>query len=300
MNEINEKLGSTSFCKLIFDFIFNLKSTPMARLKGIEEEYDIDDQTCGLLEQEEKVDIDTNNALSLTRYTNQRSYSSQEAKASIKQRLNEKFNAFGVEIIDVMLHNVVVSEESKSKLIEETKIVASAKEEQMKKLSELLKFIQEEETIKLEQSIEEEKTTLLKDGEYDELVESMELLFQNAKSQDLVEKIQVQTQSDVKLIDIENEYTVQKLMDAAKLDARKIVEEAKAESAIANEEANGEANIIEALADMESANFEANGQKGKYRVSCSLLFHTFYLNLLTTEIFHIQFVSPKLLYKLRL
>ena len=242
----------------------------MARLKGIEEEYDIDDQISGLLE-EEKVEIDTSNALSLSRHTNQTSHNSQKGKASIKQRLNEKFNAFGVEVIDVTLHNVVVSEESKSKLFEQTKIVASAKETQMKKLSELLKIIQEEEAIKLEQSIEEEKTTLLKDGEYDELVESMELLFQNAKSQDLVEKIQAQTQSDVELIDIENEYTVQKLMDAARLDAGKIVEEAQSESAIANEEANGEASIIEALADMESATFEANGQKGKYYVSFYLL-----------------------------
>lgn len=239
-----------------------MKSTPMARLKDIEEEYEINEQF-RLLE-EEKVEIDAGNALSVIRNTHSAgSRSKGQVKNSLKQSLNEKFTEQGVEIIDVMLHNVVVPNESQSKLVEYSKSVANAKEAQMQKLSELLKTIQREEKIKLQQYIQEEKTTLLKDGEYDELVQRMELLYQNSKSRELIEKIQAQTYADVKLIDTESEYTVQKMIDAARLEAQKIIEEAKAESTIANEEANGEARIIEALADMESAYFDADGQKGK-------------------------------------
>ncbi len=237
----------------------------MARLKDIEEEYEGDDQTITKSE-EGMFQLDTSNienALSLSTKVNQGGNINTEVKNSMKESLNEMFNEQGVEIIDVVLHNVIVSEESKSKLIEETKVIASLREEKMQKLSDLLRAIQEEETVKLGQFLEEEKTALLKDGEYDEIVQNMELVYQNAKSQDLIEKIEAQTYTDVRQIEADNDFTVQKLIDLARLDARNIVEEAKAESAIANEEAKGEASIIEALADMESAYFEAKGQKGK-------------------------------------
>ena len=248
----------------------------MARLRDVEEDYEINEQH-GLLE-EEKVELDTSNAFSLTRNTvqNTGSRSKGHIKNSLKQSLHEQFTEQGVEILDVMLHDIDVPDEFRLKLVEESKSIANTKEVQLQELSNLLKTIQEEEKIKLEQSIQEEKITLLKGGEYDELVQNFELLYQNAKSQELVEKIQAQTYADVKLIDSESDYTVQKLIDAANLEAHKIVEEAKAESAIADEEANGEAKIIEALADMESAYFDADGQKGKYEFVTFVIIVIFY------------------------
>ena len=192
--------------------------------------------------------------------TENKSYFSESMKTS----LNEDFKALGVEIVDIILHDITFSDEIQSDMAEKTIQISNEKEKQAQNRYDLLTLMQKEEITTLKQTIEEEKVGLLKGGDYDKLIESLELRYENSQLQDTVEKIKAQTEIDVNLISAESEYTIQKIIFATKLETRKILEESKAESTVATVDAIGEARKVEANADMECATFEAIGQKGKF------------------------------------
>lgn len=184
-------------------------------------------------------------------------------KELMKRQLNERFNAIGVQITDVIIHCVRFSDEVRDKMAQKTVILAMEREKQAQNYYDIVSIVQSEELKTFKQTFDEEKMSLLKNGEYDQIVHSMELNYDAAKAQKVVEEMRVQTEADVDLIKAESDFTVQKHFDDARLEAIKIAEESKAEADVALVEAMGDVTEVEAITDMQCANFESLAQKGK-------------------------------------
>ena len=187
-------------------------------------------------------------------------------KDSMKRSLNESLNSIGVEIVDVILHGIILPDEIKAKMTQTTVLLSMEEENQAQNHYNLLSLIEREELVALEQAIEEEKVGLLKDGELAKLVESMKFLYEKSKGQEFIQKEKARTEVEVNLIKAESDYTVQKIIDTSTLDTRKITKETEAEAAVAKMDADCEVRKIEAFTDLEGAYFEATGQKGNYNL----------------------------------
>jgi len=179
--------------------------------------------------------------------------------------LNEEFNANGVEILDVIINGVSLSDETQSKMAETAFVLSELSERNVQYTSDMLQLVHEEEVAIMTHSIQEEKIELLKEGEHEYLLEYFEHQYEKAQCQDSLQKIRVQMEVDVNTINAESEYTVQKIMDVAKLDTNKIEGETAAEAGLAKIEAVGEAKYTEAVADMQGAKFEAIGEEAVFR-----------------------------------
>jgi len=183
----------------------------------------------------------------------------------MKARLNKQFMSQGIEILDVIIQTITLQDDIQTQMSQNTNINSHNAEQRMQHEYDMLVLLQNEEVTTLEQEIDEKKREIFKNGELECLIESLELAYEHAVANDVLEKISVQMMIDIDLIIAENEATIQRINDEAKLEIEQVREDAESDCAIARVDAVQEMKDTEAKADAVCALNESKGNKELYK-----------------------------------
>ncbi|KAL7541310.1 hypothetical protein ACHAXR_011472 [Thalassiosira sp. AJA248-18] len=176
-----------------------------------------------------------------------------EAGASVteamKVRLNRQFNRQGIEILDVIIKDIKLPDNSQNAMQGCNKNMPC----------------NQEEVKTLNQTHELDKKELIKDGEYDVIMAQFQMDELYAENHRNIASIETQMNIDVELVNVESDLTVQRIQDESRMETEKIREQSVADSEVNVVNAKAEVDVLVAKGDLEVAKNVATGEKAIFK-----------------------------------
>ena len=189
-----------------------------------------------------------------------------ESGASImdgmKLRLNRQFYPQGIEIQHVIVKDIRLPDVIQGQMSQKTMVISQNAMQRMQQKHDMLSLIQNEEIKTLSQTHNEARKELIEDGNYEGILQNLQLEMLYAEGDRQIKSIETQRDIDVELVEVESNLAVQRIEDETKLEVERIREQSKADSEILLGVMRAEVDVILAKGELEIAKTLSKGDRG--------------------------------------
>lgn len=180
----------------------------------------------------------------------------------MKLRLNRQFYPQGVEIQHVIIKDIRLPDVIQGQMSQKTMVISQNAMQRMQQKHDMLSLIQSEEITTLSQTHNEARKELIEDGNYERILQNLQLEMMYAEGDRQIKTIETQRDIDVELVEVESNLTVQRIEDETKLETERIREQSKADSEILLGVMKAEVDVILARGELDIAKTLSKGDKG--------------------------------------
>ncbi len=191
---------------------------------------------------------------------------------AIKFRLNEQFTCQGIEILNVVVKDITLPTHIQHQLLQKALSDCQNDLHTIQHQQSMQSMLQEEEIKTLQQTHQLEQKQLLKECEYESVMANLKLDTLHAEHQRNIQSIETQLSTDLGLITVENNMTVQRIADESRLETEKIRVQSKAHGDMELAKVESDVSVMLAKGELEVAKNVAKAEKSlhKARILASL------------------------------
>lgn len=180
---------------------------------------------------------------------------------SMKLHLNQQFTLQGIEIRNIIVKKITLPAQIQHQLLQKTLISTQNNVQSMQHQQSMQSLLQEEEIKTLQQTHELEQRNLLRECEYDTTLAHLQLHTLQTENTRHIQSIEAQTSIDVGLVTVENNMTMQRLVDENKLETEKIRIQSKAHGTMELAKVESDTRIMLAKCELEVAKNVVQAEK---------------------------------------
>ncbi len=183
------------------------------------------------------------------------------AMDAMKLHLNQQFTTQGIEILNIIVKEITLPAQIQHQLLQKTLISTQNNVQSMQHQQSMQSLLQEEEIKTLQQTHELEQRNLLRECEYDTTLAHLQLHTLQTENTRHIQSIEAQTSIDVGLVTVENNMTMQRLVDENKLETEKIRIQSKAHGTMELAKVESDTRIMLAKCELEVAKNVVQAEK---------------------------------------
>ena len=180
---------------------------------------------------------------------------------AMKVHLNQQFTTQGIEIRNIIVKEITLPAQIQHQLLQKTLISTQNNVQTMQHQQLMQSLLQEEEIKTLQQTHELEQTNLLRACEYDTTLAHLKLQTLQTENTRHVQSTEAQASIDVGLVTVENNMTMQRLVDENKLETEKIRILSKAHGCLELANVESDTRIMLAKSELEVAKNVVQAEK---------------------------------------